>query len=179
MDFAAAFLAWLGASTVLLADGRRGLAAGMALAALGLAGVCLPVGGPLVAAFVLAGGAVAAARRAMVGPAGWGVMPAGSTPRLVTCVTAGILALWVALAVIAGEGPALRLAVMSSIGLAGARLIWSDDSSVLSTAAAVLALAVAAGALLAPASPGVWAGAAAALVAAGSAWLPVRTPIAP
>src|SRR5262249_32418456 len=72
VDFAAAFLAWLGASTVLLADGRRGLAAGMALAALGLAGVCLPVGGPLVAAFVLAGGAVAAARRAMVGPAGGG-----------------------------------------------------------------------------------------------------------
>jgi hypothetical protein len=174
MEFVAAFVAWLGVSIVLLAEGRRGLALGTAVAALGLAGVCLSSAGPVAAAVVIAGGALASVRRWLAGPPGWGIMPAGSTPRLVTCVAAGLLALWLAVAVTSGGGGALRFAVMASIGLAGARVLWSEEPSVLLTAVAVLALALATGAQLGPDSPGVWPFAAAAIVAAGSAWIPLR-----
>src|SRR5207249_2138584 len=86
VEAASGFVAWLGVSLVVLSDGRRGLALGMALGALGLAGVSLPAAEPIGAIALVAGGAVAAARRFTAGPAGWAVMPAGSTPRLVARV---------------------------------------------------------------------------------------------
>ena len=173
VEAAAAFVAWLGVSLVVLSDARRGLALGMLLAAAGLAGVALPEAGPAGAIALVAGGAVAAARRFSAGPGGWGIMPPGSTPRLVLCVVGGLLALWVGLAVMTGEGAALRFAVMSVAGLAGARALSSADTSVAQTAFAVLALAVAAGAALG-ADAGVWPFLAGAGAAVAVTWAPGR-----
>ncbi|HKW58336.1 MAG TPA: hypothetical protein VJR46_01075 [Candidatus Dormibacteraeota bacterium] len=176
MEIVGAFTAWLGASLVLLADGRRGLAAGMALATLGLAAACLSAQGPFAAAVIFAGGAVAAVRRTTVGGPGWAIMPPGSTPRLVTCVAGGLLALWIGLAVTTGDGGALRFAAMAAIGLAGARVLWSDDPAVVLTAVAVMALGIAAATSLALDSPGVWPFAVAGVVAAGTAVIQSRSP---
>jgi hypothetical protein len=176
MAVAAAIAAWLGASLVVLSDGRRGLAAGVALATAGLAALAWLSAGPGAAALIAAGGAAAAVRRTRVGPPGWGIMPAGSTPRLVMCVAGGLLGLWVGAVVMPGDGAAARFAVMMAMALAGARALWSDDQPVLLSAVAVVALAIAVASSLAPASPGVWPAAAGAVVAAASAFTPARTP---
>lgn len=174
---AAGFAAWLGVSLVVLSDGRRGLAVGMAMATAGLAALSLPDAGVVGVGALLAGGAIATLRRLMVGPPGWAIMPAGSTPRLVTCVAGGLLALWVGVAVTSGDGAALRFAVMAAIGLAGARVLWSDDRSVLVTAVSVLAIAIAVASALALDMAGAaWPYAAAAVIAAGAALLPSGTP---
>jgi hypothetical protein len=175
---AAGFAAWLGASLILLSDGRRGLAVGAAFATAGLAVLALGGAGLVAAVAIIAGGAVASARRAFAGRAGWAIMPAGSTPRLVTCVAGGLFALWVGAVVMSGDGAALRFGVMTAIALSGARVLWSDDPYVLVTAAAVLAMAIAAGAALAPVSPGVWPYAAGGLIAAGTAFTPIGKPSA-
>jgi hypothetical protein len=172
LEAVAAFAAWAGVSLVVLSDGRRGLAAGVALATLGLAVLSLPAGGIAGAAALFVGGAVATARRAVSGPEGWGIMPTGSTPRLVLCVVAGILALWVGVAVMQGGGGAVRFAGMVTIGLAGMRLISSDEGEVTEAALSVLALAVGVAAGMAHGSPGVWPYLAAALVAAAANWIP-------
>ncbi len=173
VEVAAAFVAWLGVSLVVLSDARRGLALGTLLAGAGLAGVALPEAGPAGALALGAGGAVAAVKRFTAGPAGWGILPPGSTPRLILCVAGGLLALWVGLAVMTGEGAALRFAVMSGVGLAGARALSSADTSVAQTAFAVLALAVAAGAALG-ADAGVWPFLAGAGAAVAVTWAPGR-----
>ena len=172
VEVTAGFAAWLGASLVVVSDGRRGLAAGVACAAAGFAALALPSAGPAAAAVILAGGGVAVARRAFVGPAGWGIMPAGSTPRLVMCVAGGLVALWVGAVVMSGGGGPIRTAVLTSIGLAGARVLWSDDRAVVVSAVGVLAPAIAVGAVLSPESPGVWPFAAAAFLAAAAAFIP-------
>ena len=112
VEAAAAFVAWLGVSLVVLSDARRGLALGTLLAAVGLE-------------------------------------------------------------VMTGEGAALRFAVMSGVGLAGARALSSADTSVAQTAFAVLALAVAAGAALG-ADAGVWPFLAGAGAAVAATWAPGR-----
>lgn len=175
MELAAAFLAWLGASVVVLADGRRGLAAGVAIATAGLAAFALLEAGPFAAVAVAVGGAAAVARRVSSGPPGWSIMPAGSTPRLVACVAGGLVALWVGFAVMTGAGGGVRFAAMAAIGLAGARVLWTEDASVVRTALAVLAPAMAVAASLAAIAPGVWPYAAAALVAGAAAWIPLGT----
>ena len=139
-----------------------------------LAGVSLSAAEPIGAIALAAGGAVAAARRFTAGPAGWAIMPAGSTPRLVLCVAGGLLALWVGVAVMTGGGGALRFAVISVVGLAGARALAGENASVVQTALALLALAIAAGAGLAPHTVTVWTYLAAGLVAAAVTWLPDR-----
>src|SRR5439155_286846 len=82
-----------------LADGRRGLALGVALATAALAAVVWPDAGPAAAAVLGLGGLAAAARRLVVGTAGWGIMPPGSTPRFILCIGGGLLASWIALGV--------------------------------------------------------------------------------
>lgn len=173
MDFAAAAVAWLGVSVVMLADGRRGLAVGMALATLGLGVLALLAAGPLAGAAIAIGGGAAAVRRATAGPPGWSIMPAGSTPRLVTCVAAGLLALWIGLAVTSGAGGAMRFTVMTVVGLAGARVLWSEEPAVIVTAVALVVMGIALGASMVP-DAGPWPFAAAALVAVATA-LPLRT----
>lgn len=176
IDAAAAFVAWAGACAIVLSDARRGLAVGTALAAVGLALASIPGGGWVGAAILAAGGAAAASRRYLTGPAGWRVMPPGSTPRLVLSVAAGIIGLWVGVSVMSGSGGGLRFAVLSVLGLAGGRLLTSDDPCVAQTSVAVIALAVAAAAGLGSSAPGVWPYLAGAVVAAAAVWTPYRTP---
>lgn len=171
----AAALAWLGTSLVVASDGRRGLAAGTAIVTLGMAILALESSGIVAAAAIAIGGGVAAARRLASGAVGWDILPPGSTPRLVLCIAAAILAFWVAAGVASGPGAPLRFSVMLVIGLAGARVLASIDTPVLLTAAALLALAVGLGAGLAqdPTTP--WPYVAGGLVAAVVVWLPPRS----
>lgn len=172
---AAAFVAWLGASVIVLGDGRRALALGMVFATAGMTVIAWQNAGPIAAIAVAAGGAVAAARRAVAGPDGWRIMPAGSTPRLVLCIATGLVVLWIAAAVTTGPGASLRFTVMVVAGLMGARVLAGDDPPVLLTAISVLALAVALPAALGDSSVGPWPYIAAAVIAAGIGWLPSRT----
>ncbi|HZC79730.1 MAG TPA: hypothetical protein VE258_18390, partial [Ktedonobacterales bacterium] len=104
----AAFAAWLGAATIVLADGRRGMAVGMGLVAVGFTAIAWADGVWLGGAFLLIGGTVAVIELLRAGPQDWGLMPAGSTPRLILAVAAGILSLWVAASVTTGPGASLR-----------------------------------------------------------------------
>ena len=171
-----AFLAWAGASAVVLADGRRGLAAGLAVLTLGLVWLAI-AGGDLAAGLILAAaGAVAAFQRWRSGPPGWGIMPPGSTARLVMCVASGLVALWVAASITSGPGGQLRFAVLATIGLSGARVLASRDATIVMTAVAGLALAAAAASGLAGSSSGLLPYAAGALVAAGATLIPQPQP---
>jgi len=159
----AGFVAWLGASVVVLSDGRRGLALGAALSTLALALIVVADAGPVAA--IAVGGVV-----------GWGIMPPGSTPRFILCVAGGLLALWIALGVTSGHSSALRFAVITVAGLSGARVLSSDESSVLLTSVALLALAVAAASGLTEGVPSIWPYVVAAAIAAGVGWLPQSAP---
>ncbi|HEY3083891.1 MAG TPA: hypothetical protein VGK28_00385 [Candidatus Dormibacteraeota bacterium] len=172
----AAAVTWLGASLIVLADGRRGLALGVALATLGLSVVVWQDAGPVPALLLAAGGGLAAGGRAVAGPAGWGLMPPGSTPRIVLSVGAGLLALWIALGITSGPGGALRFAVLTLVGMAVARVLSTESAEVQLTAAAVVAIAVAAAAGLDANAPAVWPSAAAAFIAAGTGWLRLGVP---
>lgn len=168
LEGAAGLVAWLGASLVVLGDGRRGLALGVALAAAGLAGIAWQVAGPVAAVALGVGGQVAAAGRLRSGSRGWQIMPAGSTPRTVLCVAAGLLALWFALGVTTGPGAGLRFVAFVCMVLATARILWFDDQPAELSAACVLALAVGS------VSADVWPCLAGGLVAVGAGWLPER-----
>lgn len=182
LEAGAAFVAWLGMSVVVLADGRRGLALGIVLVTAGLAVIVFQGAGPIAAGALGVGGAAAALRRLTHGPSGWRVMPPGSTPRVVLCVAAGILVLWISFsATTAGDG-ALRFVILTVLGLSVARVLSSDEPSTLLTAIALLALGIAATVGIGSLSHGLgavtqseWPYIAAALVAALAGWLPVRT----
>jgi hypothetical protein len=167
----AALAAWVGASLIVLSDGRRGLALGMGVAAAGLAAIAWQSAGPLAATAIAVGGLAATAGRLRSGGLGWGIMPAGSTPRLLLCVAAALVAVWVATTVTTGPGAGLRFVVLATLALAAARILWSADAAVLLTASGLLALdiGVAAGA------PDVWPYIAGGLVAAAIGWVPPRT----
>lgn len=173
IEGASGLFAWLGAALIVLADGRRGLAAGIAVTTIGIAALVLEGAGPLDAAIVAAGGAVATIPGLRSGE-GWGLMPAGSTPRLVLCIAGGLLALWLATSITTGSGVALRFAVISVAGLAGTRILSSDSAAVLLTGVGALAFALAAAAGLLGASAGPWPYAVAAVIAGGSAWMSPR-----
>jgi hypothetical protein len=142
VQVAAAGFAWLGASVVVLADGRRGLALGLALLAAGFAGLALANG--LVAGGVAIGigGGVAAWQCWRSSGAKWGMMPPGSTPRLVLCIGSGLLGLWVAAAVTGGSGGSLRFAVLVVVGMLGTRVLSSSELHVVLAGIAGLALAL-------------------------------------
>ena len=172
----AAFVAWLGAAVVVLSDGRRGLALGAAMTSVAVAAIAWQEASPVAGAALGVGGLAAAGRRLWVGAAGWGIMPPGSTPRFILCVAGGLVALWIALGVTSGHSAALRFAVVTVAGLAGARVLSSDDPSVLFTAIALLALALAAAAGLADGGSAIWPCIVAAAIAAGVGWLPASRP---
>jgi len=174
IDPAAGIAVWLGVSMLVVADGRRAIAAGVALATLGMSVLTLVTAGPLAAAALAAGGGVAAARRFASGPAGWDILPSGSTPRLVLCIATAIVAFWIAAGLTEGPVASLRFAVMVAVALAAARALWTNDESVLLTAVAVLALAVASAAAIGPDQPSVWPYVAGGLVAAIVGWVPLR-----
>jgi hypothetical protein len=144
----AAVVAWLGGSVVLLSDGRRGLALGLALVGAGLAGLAFSAGHDLEAVALLAGGAGAAVLRLRDGPGGWNVMPAGSTPRLILSIVTALITLYIATAVTSGEGAGLRFAVLAALTLLVLRVLLGADQAAANTAACGIALALGAGALL-------------------------------
>jgi hypothetical protein len=172
---AAAFAAWLGGAILVLADGRRGLALGLALMAAGLGGVAFAAGEQLTGAALLAGGVVAAALRWRTGPEGWGLMQPGSTPRIVLTVVIGLVALYFAASLSSGEGAALRFAPMACIALAGARLLQGAERGAALTAASGLVLALGAGSVLGS-SGSLPAAVVAAVIAAGASTLPAAEP---
>ncbi|HYL08698.1 MAG TPA: hypothetical protein VEU76_09110 [Candidatus Udaeobacter sp.] len=172
IDGVAAFAVWCGVSLVVLADGRRGLAAGLGLATLALAVLAWPAGGAVGSGALLVGGLVAAVQRLFSGPSGWDVMPAGSTPRLVMCIATGLIALWIAGSVMTGAGAPLRFAVLTGVCLAGARVLGSDDIAAAGTACAALILVIAAGSAVDDLAPSSWLYAAAAAVAIVASWFP-------
>ncbi|HET9762676.1 MAG TPA: hypothetical protein VFR50_04135 [Casimicrobiaceae bacterium] len=175
---AAGIVVWLGASLAVVSDGRRGLAAGIALTTVGLATLAFLTAGPIASGAVALGGAVAAVRRYFSGPAGWGILPPGSTPRLVLCVATALIAFWVAAGVASGPYASLRFGVIVGIVLSGARVLSTSDQAVLLSAVAILALNVAIAAAVGSSSPGVWPYFAGGFVAATVGWLPLRTAIA-
>ncbi len=171
---AAAFVAWLGAALIVLSDGRRGLALGLTLLTVGLAVLAWPAGMPFAAIAIAAGGLIAAARCRRSGSATWGIMPPGSTARLILCIASGLLALWLAASVTTGTGAPLRFAVMVVLGLMGARILMSREAPVVLTglAAVALVLGVAPGLALDP--PGSIPAIVGGLIAAGVMFVPAR-----
>jgi len=178
VDAVAAFVAWLGVSIVVLADGRRGLALGAAIGAAGMAVLALDAAGPVAAGSIALGGVVAAAGRFRTGRAGWHVVPAGSTPRLVLCLAAALLALWIAAALTTGPAAPLRFTAMVVIGLSGARVLGADEGPVLFTAIGLLALAIALAAGIGQGPPTPWPFLAAAVIAGVVGWISPRTVVA-
>lgn len=168
----AAFAAWAGAAVIVLADGRRGLAFGIALIASAFAALAWTAGDWFGGAAVLAGGAICAIRLLRVGPQDWGLMPAGSTARLIQATVGGILSLWVAASVTTGQGAPLRFASAAVLGLMAARLLQSHKTAAVVTSAAGLALALAGASAIGPSAPGFAPYLIAAMIAAGAPFLP-------
>jgi hypothetical protein len=171
---AAAFMAWIGASIVVLSDGRRGLALGIAVSTVGIAILAKDSVGSIAATALAAGGSIAAVRVFFAGPRGWGIMPAGSTPRLVLCIASALAVFWIAGAVISGAGASLRFAAIAVITLAAGRVLITMGIEVLLAATALLALGAGLASAAGPASSGPWPYLAGAAVAAAVVWLPAR-----
>jgi hypothetical protein len=169
---AAAFAAWVGAAVIVLADGRRGLAAGVGLVALGFTVLAWANGLWLEGAILVGGGTIAVFELVRIGPKEWGLMPAGSTPRLILAVVAGILSLWVAASVTTGPGASLRFASLAVLGLMAGRLLQSQNATAVLAASAGLALALAGASGLAPNGAGLAPYLVGAAIAAGALLLP-------
>ena len=174
MSEAAAFAAWLGAAVIVLSDGRRGLTIGLALTTVGFAVLAWLGGDMLAAAAILVGGTVASSQRLRTGSDVWGMMPSGSTPRLILSIGAGLVALWIATSVMTGPGAPLRFAALSVLGLMAARIVTESEQAAVLTAVAALALSVAMAAGISDASPGPAPYVAAALIAIGVSVIRVR-----
>jgi hypothetical protein len=173
---AAGILVWLGASLVVVADGRRGLAAGIALSTLGLAVLAFLTAGAVAAAAIAAGGAVAAARRSISGPAGWEILAPGSTPRLLLCIATALVAFWIADAVTGGPVASLRFGLMTGIALAAARVLSTGEPAAQLSAVAIVALGAASVGAIGSSEPGAWPYVVGGLVAAAVGWFPMRSP---
>lgn len=176
LTVAAALAAWLGAAAIVLSDGRRGLAAGIALVAAGLTTMAWAGGEWLGGAFLLCGGAVSTIQLLRAGPQDWGLMPPGSTPRLTLAVVAGIVSLWISASVTNGPGAELRFATLAVLGLMAGRLLQSPQATPVLTAASGLALALAGASAMGPSAPGPAPYVVAGLIAGGVSFLRVRAP---
>lgn len=172
----AAFVAWLGASAIVLSDVRRGLALGLGLATFGLSGLAWSSTGPAAGLALAAGGAVATFTCARRGPDGWAIMPAGSTPRLILAIAGALVSLWIAASITTGAGAPVRFAVLAVVGMMGGRVITSREPGVILAAVAVMALAVAEASSLTGGVAGVVTYGTGALVAAGA--MLIRVPAA-
>lgn len=137
----AAAAAWLGASALVLAEGRRGLAVGAALFGAGLGGTLWAQ--PPAAFLLAAGGLVAGALRLRGGEPGWSLLPPGSTPRLLLCIVVGAAATFVGAGLMPGPGPApARVAVVFGGAMAAARLLSTARRAPAVASTSVLCLAL-------------------------------------
>ena len=168
MTAVAGFAAWLGAAIIILADGRRGLAAGVALVAIGFTVLAWVEGVWWGGAVLLAGGAICVFELVRTGPRKWGLMPPASTPRLILALVGGILSLWVAASVTTGPGAPLRFASLAVLGLMAGRLLQSESPIAVLAAAAGLALALAGASGLSPIGAGLAPYFVGAVIAAGA-----------
>jgi len=167
IEATAAGLAWLGASLVVLADGRRGLALGLALLTIGFTVLAVASGLQIGGAAVAVGGGIAAWQCWRSPAAKWGIMPAGSTPRLVLCIGSGLLAV-----VTIGPGAPLRFSVLVVLAVLGARMLSTSELHVLLAGIAGMALALGAAPGLEVPSAGIVPDIAGGLIAAGVMALP-------
>jgi hypothetical protein len=152
-------LTWLGASILILSDARRGLAVGLLTASVGLALAMAVEGRPLEGGLLLAGGVLAVVVGLRRNPQrGWGLLQGPSTPRIVLCVVLGGAALWLAVGMLQSPGQAqARAAAVIAMAVGAGRLLAEREPRSGLAAAALVALG--AGALAALASDG-WDGAA-------------------
>lgn len=174
MSAAAAFAAWLGAALIVLSEGRRGLAVGMALVTAGFATLALAAGQVEGAAALVAGGVIAVVQRLRSGSDTWGVMPSGSTARVVLAAAVGLLALWISTSVMTGPGASVRFAALSVLGLTAARVLTPSEPPAALTALAALALSVAVASGVAGTAPGPAVYVLSAIVAGGLSLIRVR-----
>jgi hypothetical protein len=137
-------LAWLGAAILVLSDARRGLTVGLVVASFGLALARLVEGDPVDAGLLLGFGllsALAGLRRNH--RRGWGLLQAGSTPRIVLCVVLGGAALWLAIGILDSPGdPQGRAAAAIAMALGAGRLLGGRDPRAALAAASLVALGV-------------------------------------
>jgi len=173
---AAAFAAWAGAAVIVLADGRRGLAVGIALIGVGFCALGWLAGDWFGGAALLGGAVVCAIQLLRSGRQDWGMMPPGSTPRLILAAVGGILSLWVAASVTTGAGAPLRFASVAVMGLMAARLLQGQKAVQVLTASAGLAIALAAASAVGRTAPGLVPYLVAGVIAAGASLLPNTEP---
>jgi hypothetical protein len=135
---AAAVAAWIGASILVLSEGRRALAAGLAVFGAGLS-IALAPAAPISAAVLAVGAVAAAALRLREGRPGWTVLPAGSTPRLILSLMVGLVGGFAATSLVSGPGPGPARAAAALGGvMAAARLLSTmHRDAVLSSASAL------------------------------------------
>ncbi|HKB34777.1 MAG TPA: hypothetical protein VKF16_13020 [Candidatus Dormibacteraeota bacterium] len=174
----AAFVAWVAASLIVLADARRGLALGLGLLSISLAVLTWPAGMVIGSGAIVVGGLIAAVQCWRSGPAGWGIMPAGSTPRLILCVASALLAFWLAASVTTGPDASLRFAALVVPALMGARILMSRDVTVALAGIAAMAMALGTASGLDAESAGPIPAIVAGLIAAGVMFVPA-VPISP
>jgi hypothetical protein len=137
----AAGLAWLGASTTALSEGRRGLALGVALSGAGLAGVSVtndPPGAAVLAFVAL----LAALLRLRDGSAGWGLLPPGSTPGIVASVAVLVASILLAGTVLQGPNSASTVAALAVALVSATRLLSTRSRQVALAVGSTLALAL-------------------------------------
>lgn len=142
LQAAGVLIGWLGAALIALAEARRGLALGLALVGTGLGLVAALAGTPLTAALLAGGGLLSGCLRLRDAPRGWGLLPPGSTPRLVLSLACLALGALVGLSLVGGPGGALRVASFSVAGLAAGRLMGFVQRAPALAAAAAMALAL-------------------------------------
>jgi hypothetical protein len=136
----AAVAAWTGASVLVLSEGRRALAAGLAVFGIGLA-VAVAFTAPVPAAVLAAGSLAAAALRLRDGRPGWRMLPPGSTPRLILCLGVGVIGGFAATSLIAGPGPGPARAAAALGGvMTAARLLSTTHRDAALTSASALCL---------------------------------------
>jgi hypothetical protein len=139
----AAGLAWFGATLTTLAEGRRGLALGLALTGVGLGGVQLSGGRPL-NALVLAGAALlSAALRLRDGTSGWGLLPPDSTPGIILGIAVLVACVLMAGALLQGAAGIASLAPLAVALVVAGRLLTVVRRQPALAAASALALALA------------------------------------
>jgi hypothetical protein len=134
-------LAWLGVVMLSLAEGGRGLSAGLGLVGVGLAlAVGISEGDPLPGVVLGVGGLAAAAIRLRGSPEGWGLAPPGTTPRLLIGLAVPLAVALALGAQLAATGGVARLGGLAVALLAGVRLLTVERRWAALGAGAALAL---------------------------------------
>jgi hypothetical protein len=138
---AAFAICWLGGAILLLSHARRGVVLGLTLLTVGLSLGAYAAGRDQVALALLAGGVVTTALRVRDGLPGWGLLPAGSTPRLVMSLLVLILALLMGATV---KGTTLPIEdSLAVVALGAGRMLGAGHRAVALAGAAAVALGLA------------------------------------